>query len=194
MSPSQRMRRESEEVFYAEGATVPVNVEDIDALKAASRAANRRRARLCAHPNREAVLHEMIIVHPAGTYVRPHAHVGKSESIHLIEGELDLVGFDATGDVVGVVQMGVCASGQCFYHRIPEAYIHTFLIKQDIVFHEVTQGPFRPSDTVFPPWSPDESDPSSVEAFLRDVRTQSDDFLKMQSGEDNVGPSSKGMV
>ena len=185
MSLQPQMRQVSEEVFYPTGATVPVNAGHIDSLKTASRAADRRRARLCAHPEPEDALHEMIIVHPAGTYVRPHAHIGKSESIHLIEGEMDLIGFDEAGEVTDVIPMGVYTSGLCFYHRIPEAYIHTLLIRQDIVFHEVTQGPFRPADTVFPDWAPDESDPSRVEAFVREVQAAGDAFLttRKQSSE-----------
>jgi cupin fold WbuC family metalloprotein len=163
-------RRESDEVFYATGVTVPVSHSDVSVLKEKSTQTSQRRTRLCAHENPDSLLHEMIIVHEAGTYVRPHKHLGKSESIHLIEGELDLVGFDQEGRIIQVVPMGVYASGSVFYHRIPEDYIHTLLIKTNIVFHEVTQGPFRRPDTVFPDWAPEESEQSAVDEFHQVTR------------------------
>ena len=36
----------------------------------------------------------MLIVHPAGAYVRPHKHEGKSESTHVVEGDVDAAGED----------------------------------------------------------------------------------------------------
>src|SRR5204862_7175921 len=66
----------------------------------------RRRARLCAHPNPDDPLHEMLIVLDRGTYVRPHRHAGKSESFHVIEGELDVVLFAYDGPVRDVIRNG----------------------------------------------------------------------------------------
>src|SRR5204862_7136681 len=104
----------------------------------------RRRARLCAHPNPDDPLHEMLIVLDRGTYVRPHRHAGKSESFHVIEGELDVVLFDYDGTVRDVVRMGPYGSGRAFYYRLMEPCYHTVLVSTPFaLFHETTNGPFR---------------------------------------------------
>ena len=55
--------------------------------------------RLCAHPAVDDRLHEMVIAMARETYVRPHKHVNKSESVHVIEGLADAVLFDDAGNV-----------------------------------------------------------------------------------------------
>ena len=54
----------------------------------------RQRARYCTHSLVDDEVHEMVIYHKEGTYIRPHKHIGKTESFHLIDGEADVVFFD----------------------------------------------------------------------------------------------------
>src|SRR5262245_15632112 len=81
-------RQVSPEVFYAEGEIAVAGAELIDVLRRAAAASPKRRARLCAHPGTEDLLHEMLIVLGRDSYVAPHRHIGKSESFHLIDGAL----------------------------------------------------------------------------------------------------------
>ena len=74
----------------------------------------RSRIRLCAHPDVNDTLHEMLIVHEKGTYVRPHKHLNKTESVHIIEGSVDVVIFDDDGNITDVIQMGDYKSGRNF--------------------------------------------------------------------------------
>jgi hypothetical protein len=46
---------------------------------------------------------------------------------------------------------------------------HTFIVKTDLLFHETTTGPFDPADTLFAPWSPEETDPEGIRAFMEDL-------------------------
>ena len=56
------------------------------------------------HVNDEDPVHEMLICLLREGYVRPHAHA-KNESIHVVEGNLDLVLFDAGGEISRVLAL-----------------------------------------------------------------------------------------
>lgn len=165
-----RTRAESAEVLYAGDGIVTIDAATVADLKRQAAGNPRRRIRLCAHPRVDDRLHEMVIVHASETYVRPHKHPGKSESFHVIEGDVDVVIFDDRGGVSRVIPMGSIDSGRPFFYRIAEPLFHTLLIRSPVlVFHEATNGPFRREDTVFAPWAPDESDGPAVARFLRAV-------------------------
>ena len=168
--PVARARAESAEVRYAADAIVVVDAGDVAALKQAAAENARRRIRLCAHRGIDDGLHEMLIVHTNATYVRPHKHLGKSESFHVIEGTVDVVVFDDAGGVSRVIRMGAFGSGQPFYYRIAEPLFHTLLIRSEVlVFHETTSGPFRREDTVFATWAPDDADSAAVRRYLAEL-------------------------
>jgi len=155
------------EVVFAQNPIVKVDSEDITALKSLAQENSRRRIRLCAHPHTDDLLHEMLIIHEHGTYIRPHRHPGKSESFHIIEGVADIVIFTDAGEVAEVLPMGTYSSGLAFYYRLNPASFHTLLIKSPLlVFHETTNGPFRRSDLIFAPWAPDEADAESATCFM----------------------------
>ena len=165
-----RTRKINEEVLVAEDGVVSVGKRDIESLKGASEFNLRKRIRLCAHSDVNDPLHEMLIVHRKDTYVRPHMHLNKSESFHVIEGSVDVVLFDEEGRVAEVIPMGDYESGREFYYRISGPYYHTLLITSDfLVFHETTSGPFNRKDTIFAPWSPEETDQTAVNKFVREL-------------------------
>jgi len=165
-----RAKAESAEVRYATDAVVLVDAADIARLKQEAARNARRRIRLCAHPGVDDRLHEMLIVHTRDTYVRPHKHLGKSESFHVIEGDVDVVIFDDEGGVTDFIPMGAFASGRPFFYRIADPLFHTLRVRSDVlVFHETTGGPFRRDDTVFAPWAPEDGDAAAVTRFLADL-------------------------
>ena len=118
-------------------------------------------------------MHEMIIAFTGANYVRPSIHVGKDESLHLLEGSGDYFFFDAKGQVTDSVSLGTYTSGGQFYCRISAGQEHALLLRSDgIAVHETTVGPFRREDTVFSPWSPEENDAPGVQRFLEGLRRQ----------------------
>ncbi|MCX6992226.1 MAG: WbuC family cupin fold metalloprotein [Kiritimatiellaeota bacterium] len=159
------------EVLIAAEPLVTVTSVDVDQLCARALHNVRRRMRLCAHPAIDSKVHEMLIVHTPETYVRPHKHIGKSESFHIVAGTADVILFDENGAIQQVVPMGDYASGRIFYYRVSGPLYHSLVITSDVlVFHEVTNGPFVRTESVFAPWAPDESDPVAVKAFLEDIK------------------------
>ena len=143
----------------------------MDRLAEQARENERRRMRLCAHRSSDDALHEMLIVHTPETYVRPHKHLAKSESFHVIEGEADVVLFDEEGRIVELISMGPYPSGACFYYRLADPYYHGLVIHSELfLFHETTNGPFDRRDTLFAPWSPPENDPAAVRAYREQLK------------------------
>jgi len=157
------------EVLFTKDAITTVNRSDITTLKQVASQNQRRRSRLCTHPNPDDLLHEMLIVHTRDTYVRPHRHHGKSESTHIMEGQVDVVLFDDKGSIAQVIRMGDYASGRTFYYRLAIPVFHMLLIRSDIVvFHETTNGPFNRAETEFADWSPEEADtPATLNYMIR---------------------------
>lgn len=161
------------EVLYPDEEYVIVSALDVAVLKQMTIANPRKRIRLCAHPTVENSLHEMLILHTNETYVRPHKHLNKSESLHVVEGQADVVFFDEVGLIQKVVSLGPYAEGGMFYYRIEQPWFHTLVIYSDIfIFHEVTNGPFDVTQTVFPSWAPENDDLTGQAVFLDKLSEQ----------------------
>lgn len=166
---AMKYRAESAEVFYTDQASIRVGVEDIKFLKEQARKNPRGRSRLCTHKDPQAVLHEMLIVHGRDVYVRPHRHLGKEESFHVIEGSAQVVVFENDGRVRERVPVGDAASGRAFYFRLREPLFHSLIIESEFfVFHEVTSGPFERDKTEFAAWSPE--DEIAGRKFLNELK------------------------
>lgn len=161
----------NQEVWIVAEPIVRVTCDDVAQLRQRALQNARRRMRLCAHPSADSKVHEMLIVHTRETYVRPHKHLDKSESFHIIEGTADILLFSEAGNVQRIIPMGDYASGRVFYYRLSEPLYHSLIITSDvIVFHEVTGGPFIRAETIFAPWAPDESDPAAVQVFMERLK------------------------
>jgi cupin fold WbuC family metalloprotein len=154
------VRNTSQDVFVALGSVIQITAEDLAPIVSRGMNSPRKRARLCAHPDPIDPLHEMLICLVRGTYVRPHRHARKSESFHLIDGELEVVLFDDAGGVRQVVRLGSYHSGKAFYYRLAEPLFHTVVVRTPFVlFHETTNGPFDRTDSEFAPWAPADDHP-----------------------------------
>ena len=162
--------KESNEVLYPVEDIVTVSTSDLDELKQMALLNPSRRIRLCAHHSVEDDVHEMIIFHPQGTYVRPHKHMGKDESLHLICGKIDCIIFDNDGNVINVLPIGEYSSGETFFYRIPSDTYHTQIFRNDTIFHEVTKGPFNNKDTVLAKWAPNGKDPILVKSYIDRIK------------------------
>ena len=84
-------------VIHNKKDIVTINNVDIDKLKTFAKNDPDKRARICLHKDKDALVHEMIIVFYKDSIIKPHRHFNKSESYHIIEGELKIVFFDDKG-------------------------------------------------------------------------------------------------
>ncbi|MFA6432184.1 MAG: WbuC family cupin fold metalloprotein [Candidatus Margulisiibacteriota bacterium] len=163
----------NEEVVYAESKIVLVDQVDLAELKQKSLGNKRGRIRLCAHQDVNDRIHEMIIVHAKEAYVRPHKHLNKCESLHVIEGIADMVIYDENGVISDAFRLGDDRSGHKFYCRMSEPIYHNLFIRSEhFVFHEVTSGPFDRRETVFAPWAPTEEDQPAREKYIERVKNE----------------------
>ncbi len=167
----------NDEVLYPDERIVKVSHSQIEDLKAQALKNERKRIRLCTHMDVSDSVHEMLIVHNRDTYVRPHKHIDRMESFHIIEGLCDVILFDEEGNIREVVEMGDVSSGKTFYYRICDAIYHTLIIESEtLVFHETTSGPFNREGSVFAPWSPEEHEEEKVKSFINRIKANRNSY------------------
>ena len=62
-------------------------------------------------------LHEMIIILSKETYIRPHKHLNKVESLHVIEGSAEVIFFNDYGKIINSVRL---SKKKNFFYRLFE--------------------------------------------------------------------------
>ena len=175
-----RFKPLSGEVYVAVDPIVRIGGPDIAWLKQRLAESPRGRVRICAHPHPGDPLHEMMIALDQRTYIRPHRHLNKSESFHIIEGTVDVVILDDQGHIAELVRLGQPDSGRDFFYRLHTPSYHTLQIHSPcLVVHETVNGPFAPNDADFAPGSPPESDRAAVQAFQDGLSRAVAAFLKI---------------
>jgi cupin fold WbuC family metalloprotein len=154
-------------VFGIPDRIVTVSREIVDRLATEAEILPLKRARLCAHRTSDDLLHEMLIVLTRGTYIRPHRHLNKSESFHVIEGSCALVLFDDKGEIHRVIELGAYESGKLFFYRLAEPMYHTVLVESKrFIVHETTNGPLRREDSEFAVWAPAAEDSDAARDYM----------------------------
>ena len=130
------------------------NNVDLDELKLLAKNEPDKRARICLHKDDSELVHEMIIVIYEGSEIIPHRHIDKSESYHIIEGELKIVFFNDKGIENDSVILSSKRHQYPFLCRISNNSWHTIVpLEEYVIFHEVTNGPFNKNDTEYAEWS-----------------------------------------
>ena len=168
---SKPYKQQNSEVLYSNEDIPMVDKQEIGYFKELSLENDRKRIRLCTHSTPEAVLHEMLIVHGKDAYVRPHKHLAKSESVHIIEGQVDVVLFTDDGRIQQVIKMGDYSSNSVFFYRLEQPIFHTLIVRSEVlVFHETTNGPLDKDTTIFAPWAPTGTAPDLVDTFISDLK------------------------
>ena len=174
-----QFKKKNNEVFYTSKTIAQIENSDIEFLKDNVKKTKRKRIRLCTHMDEKDNTQEMFIALSKETYIRPHKHLNKPESLHVLEGSADAVFFDDEGNIKKIIQLSNSSSKSCFYYRINEPTYHTFIINSDVfIFHETTQGPFKKNDSLNAPWSPEESDLDKIEDFVLKLKKSVKTFKK----------------
>jgi cupin fold WbuC family metalloprotein len=159
-------------VFYTTAPFVSASTETVAFLKAAAQGSPTRRARLCAHPTPSADQHDMLIVSHRDTYVAPHRHFAKSETLLVLEGTAIAVMFDDQGAPSRAIAMAPFGSPGRFFYRMPPGIFHGLLIRSEfLVFVESTKGPFRREDSENAPWAPAPNETTAGRTFCAGIDT-----------------------
>ena len=167
MNFEKKWKKESSSVFYQnkKNDILEINKKNIAFLRKKKNLINKK-SRVCSHLNSSSKIHEMIIFHKKGAYVRPHKHLNRFESFNLIFGEIDIILFNYSGKPIKKIIMGTYSTGKTFYYRMQKPFFQTLIIKSDSLFQEITSGPFDPKDTLKAKWSPDESNKKEISKYL----------------------------
>ena len=136
-------------------------------LKERARLSPRSRCRLCFHASSDDLQQEMLIVMHRSSYVRPHRHLRRAETLAIIEGHGETLLFDPDGHVTDVLLMSPASERGRFFYKMPPGIFHTLIFKSEwLVFLETTIGPFDPGSSEAAPWAPPETDAAAGHAFL----------------------------
>lgn len=153
--------------------SIEVSKKQLDQIRQAAMQSPLKRARLCLHCNHRDKVQEMVIAFCMESYIRPHRHLNKSESFHVIEGKLAVLLFDGKGRVRHQVKMMPLSSNYTFLYRLSSNMWHMVVpLSEFVIIHETTSGPFIKGDTEFASWGPYEDDTDKVKAFLSKIRAK----------------------
>ena len=135
--------------------TIYIDKKKLEELKILAQNDPNKRARICLHKDDGEMIQEMIIAFCKDSYVRPHRHIDKSESYHIIEGRIEIIFFNDNGIEIDKVVLSDKIDEHPFLFRISNSAWHTVVPKSDfVIIHEVTKGPFNKNSSEFADWEP----------------------------------------
>lgn len=114
------------------------------------------RARLLLHQAHDSPVQEMIIVAHRDSYVRAHRHpIDRSESYHLMHGELDVRIYSDAGRLERAFRL----TKECPFYRVRGGWYHEPKpVSEWVTYHEVFTGPFdKERDVQYAPWAESEA-------------------------------------
>ena len=161
--------------YFCQSKPVRVDNALLTKLKTVSENLSGKNVRLCLHESPESAFHDMIILERRVNYYRPHKHLYKGESYHIMEGEQAVVIFDDQGDVIDTCVLQpettpIYRVGADMYHMVMP-------LSELIIYHESKPGPFLPeTDSVFPDWAPDGNNSGEVDQFVRNIMRNFDTY------------------
>lgn len=165
-----RLNQINDEVFIAADETVRLDKRAVNFIRDTAMLAPRGRARICMHKKPTDVLHEMLIAIRNDSYIRPHRHLSKTESFHLIEGSADIILLDDKGVILDIIEF---SHDKNFYYRLDQPKYHTLLVHTPVlIIHEITGGPFDPTLSDFAAFAPLDGVDSSSD-YVRGLKLES---------------------
>lgn len=119
----------------------------------------RRRHRYCFHQSPTVDLHDIVICYDSDSYIPPNKHVGKSESLLVIDGEIDLFLFSDNGQVYDYRRLSASDCSQAFYVRIPPNTWHGLRAVglKPCIIKETISGPYDGSTLKWASFAPSEA-------------------------------------
>jgi cupin fold WbuC family metalloprotein len=157
------MIKQTSETSYVGGAVAPkMNSSDVRTLLASYEQSPRRRHRYCFHQSHEVDLHDIVIAYDGGSYIPPNKHVGKSESLLVLRGEIDLYLFNDCGQVFDRRRLSATDPEHPFYVRIPPNTWHGLraIGKGPCIIKETISGPYDRSSLKWAEFAPQEGQDS----------------------------------
>jgi cupin fold WbuC family metalloprotein len=154
--------------FFVRTLPALVDARLIEELKTYSETHGRCNVRICLHDAPDALHHDMVALERRDRYYRPHKHLRKGDTFHLLEGRLGIFSFDDVGVVIDAVVIG---PGE-IYRTAANAYHAIMPLTDYVIHHESKLGPFEGSgDSIYPDWAPDACEVVAVKKYLEMLTT-----------------------
>lgn len=143
--------------YFCTQPTIEVSNDVVNQLLEVSKQNGNCDVRLSLHRDPDDDFHQMIILQYRGNYSRPHQHINKSESCHIMRGALAFIVFNDDGSIA---QSSIVDKNNVFVFRCASDLWHTVIpISEYVVYHESKRGPYlQQDDSVFPNWAPHHSE------------------------------------
>lgn len=154
--------------FFCKHDFVKITKKTIDMLIIESGKNNKCNARICLHNSPENNFHEMIVLEYSDKYYRPHKHLYKGESCHILRGKMAILYFGEEGELLNNAILGgkkniICRVGVNCYHAILPLTKH-------VIYCESKPGPYLgEKDSIYPKWAPDFSDKKAIEEYKKNI-------------------------
>jgi len=150
----------SETSYVIDPVAPRISCEQAMILKEKYLLSNRRRHRFCFHQNPEVDLHDIIICYDQTSYIPPNKHVGKVESLIVLEGAIDFYLFSDSGRVYDYRRLSTLDSGMPFYVRVPPNTWHGLRAvgSSPCLIKETIAGPYDRSTLQWAKFAPSEND------------------------------------
>lgn len=128
------------EIYRLKADSFSVSKFDIDRLKPEFSKANEHPTRLYIQKE-GALLLEEFVIYTSKSSIGVKLHVDTDRSLHILEGEVDVVFFDNAGNTLDVVELGEKTKGKFFCLRVPKGTLYSMVVKSDfLVSHEAMSG------------------------------------------------------
>lgn len=140
-------------IFLNKDNFISINNDWLDKLENAARQSERQVARLLIHTSPNEAVQEMLIAFTNQCAITPNRAIKKSESLHVLRGEIALIFFNEDGMVKEKLVMAPLGSGKPFMYRLCSTPWHTMISLTPLaVVHEILQGPFMQPNEILPDW------------------------------------------
>ena len=144
--------------IYLQDDQITLTENLINTLRGIASESPLRRARYCFHKDENDPVQEMVIAFFQNSYVAPHRHNGRPESLAVIQGKAAVFIFDDNGMVKNCFFLG-SSPGDIPFYRINGNIWHTLIpCTEFLVVHEISRGPFSKKNNDSAPWAPDGKD------------------------------------
>ena len=131
----------------------------VESLLSKYKDSSRRRHRYCFHQNPTVDLHDIIICYDSQSYIPPNKHVGKVESLLVLDGEIEFYLFNDNGQVYDYRKLSSSDAACPFYLRVPSNTWHGLraLGTKPCIIKETIAGPYDTSSLQWATFAPSET-------------------------------------
>jgi cupin fold WbuC family metalloprotein len=128
----------------------------------------KKNIRINLHNQPNSQFHNMIIFQWKNTYIRPHKHIKKEETCHMIQGSQILYTFK--NNRMLKEKNKVDFKTNIIFRIDKNIYYSAKILSKFVIFHESKLGPFLGKrDSIFPKWAPKHDEILKINKFFKNL-------------------------